>query len=175
MVQGPSQTFPDHSGKSLEDPTQNPVRPGRIPEYVGPFLDIRDQTDPSISSASRFPAGGAGQNWISAHERPNQAQNHIFGMVWFGRCERFQALRKISGAATDFQALRRIFRRCEGFRLANQDHASNPCASGVALFFFLEKCTSWKKVTCLLGIFGRFWLDVDPNMTQNVPGPQCLR
>ena len=54
--------------------------------------------------------------------------------------------------------------------------ANNPCASGVAQFlFFPEKCTSWKKVTCRLGIFGRFLVDSDPKMTQNVPGPHFSR
>ena len=154
MAPGPGGTIPDHFGKSLENPAQPSPNPTRIPKYFGPFLDIRGQTDPTICSASRFPAGGAGQNPISAHEAPHQAQNHVFGRP------RFWAPRKISGAAKDF-------RRCEGFQAVR----SNPCASGVAQFlFFPEKCTSWKKVTCHLGMFGRFWDELGNKMTQHVPG-----
>ena len=32
--------------------------------------------------------------------------------------------------------------------------ANNPCALGQAQFFFPRKCTSCKKVTCHLGMFG---------------------
>ena len=39
------------------------------------------------------------------------------------------------------------------------------CFGGGAVSFFSGKCTSWKKVTCHLGIFGRFWLNVDLKMT----------
>ena len=39
-----------------------------------------------------------------------------------------------------------------------------PMCFGVGAVFFPEKCMSWKKVTCHLGIFGRFWIDFELNM-----------
>ena len=79
MVRRPSRTILEKVQKIRPSPT----RPGRIPEYFGPFLDIGGQTDPIISSASRFPAGGAGQNSIWSHEAANQTQNHDFGRSRF--------------------------------------------------------------------------------------------
>ena len=63
----------------------------------------------------------------------------------FGRHERFQALRKISGAAKDFG-------------LANQEHVNNPCASGGTQFlFFPEHAHPGKKLHATL-VFGvAFW------------------
>ena len=49
----------------------------RIPTYFLTFLDIWRQTDASVSSASKFPAQGAGQNSIWSHIDPNQDQNHV--------------------------------------------------------------------------------------------------
>ena len=115
---------------------------------------------------------------------PIRPKTIFLGWPVSGATKDFQALRKISGAAADFQALRRIFRRCATFSGAAEDFQalrrisgaaedfrrcegfqavrSNPCASGVAQFFFPpKKCTSWKKVTCHLGIFCRFWLDFE--------------
>ena len=49
------------------------------------------------------------------------------------------------------------------------------CFGGGAVFFFLGKMHVLENMTCRLGIVGRFGVDFDPKMIQNVPGPHCLR
>ena len=155
--------FPDHSGPSPAKsgkPTPNPARPDWIPKYFGPFLAPRGQTHPSSSSGSRFPAGGAGQNSIWSHEAANQTQNHDFGRSRF-----WPISVEVEAVGVEAVGVEAVGVKAVGVK--------SHVLRGWRSFFFPEKCTSWKKVTCSLGIFCRFWVDFDPKMTQNVPGPEC--
>ena len=67
------------------------IRPGptQIPKFFGPFWSPWGQTNPIISSASRFRAGCTGPCPDWSRERPNQPQNHVLaGVGWSAGCKK---------------------------------------------------------------------------------------
>ena len=128
----------DHSGpfwKKSGKTGPNPTRPSWIPKYFGPLFGHSRPNQPLQQLRLAIPCRGS---WSKLDFGPREAQSGPKPYFWDGlvsaprricrSCERFQALRPIfrrcegfSGAAKDFQALRRIFRRCGKFAGATKD------------------------------------------------------